>query len=153
MRGEMLAWNELQCGAPVDGYDEVLRQHQEGNAVRVEGLEGAVRHETELTEEWPGQERRETTLTDEFDDLVEADALPNLDAQVGKQLGVGVDSLQPHLDSPRRPLAPVPTSEAELPDPVAHVAIIFKDPSDLSPALPVAADVDEAVGLLGPAGF
>jgi hypothetical protein len=119
----------------------------------VEGLEGAVRHETQLTEEWPVQDRRETTLTDEIDDLVEADALPDLNAQVGKQLGVGVDSLQPHLDSPRRPLAPVPTGEAKLPDPVAHVAIVFENPSNLSPALPVAADVDEAVGLLGSAGF
>ncbi len=115
----MLAGHELQGRAPVDRFDEVSRQHQDGNAVGVEGLEGAVRHETQLTEEWPVQDRRETTLADEIDDLVEADALPDLNAQVGKQLGIGIDSLQPHLDGPLRPLAPVPAGKADLPDPVA----------------------------------
>ena len=120
VRGHVVARHQLECRLAIDCRNKIARQHQHRKRVRIECFKGPVRHKAEVPEQRPVKHRSETGLSEQADDLVEANAVTNLHVELREQGGIGVDSQDPLLHRPFRPHGPVPADQARLPDLAAN---------------------------------
>ena len=148
VRRHVVARHQGQRRRAVDRLDVVARQHEDGQRVGLEGLEGADGRVAQMPEQRPVEDRSEAGLSEQARHLVEADGGTQLHAQLREQRRIGIDAGDALLDGPFRPLAPVPADEARLAHLGTRRPVLLQEAPHLLPALPVVADVHDAVGLL-----
>src|SRR6187200_180881 len=127
VRGHIVPRNQRQgCGA-INRRHKILRQHQNRNGVRVECLEGPVRHNPEMAEERPVEHRSEPGLAEQADHLMELNAVEHLYIKPGEQSWIGVDAHDSTLHGPARPRSAIPADQACPPDLLSSWAITFEE--------------------------